>query len=308
VPEIVSASRRTDVPAFHARWLANRVRAGFCHWVHPYTGRVCRVSLRPEDVHGFVLWTRDPGPLLRHLAVLEATGRPLFFHFTITGEGPPVESHNPPRAVALRRFEELAARVGPAAIQWRYDPILLADERSADEHRRRFAELAGRLAGQTERCTISFVDFYGKTERNLAPIETARGWPFRRPAPDEKRQLARDLAAIAAERGIAVHSCCDASIVGEGIEAARCVDPAAVARVAGETPPDLPPRPTRKDCGCARSVDVGAYDTCAFGCAYCYAVSSRKTALRRLREADPDDTVLWRPPSLRGVDLATRET
>jgi hypothetical protein len=307
VPEIVSASRRTDLPAFHARWFVNRVREGFCHWVHPYTGQVRRVSLRPDDVRAIVFWTRHPGPLRPYLDELQALGRPLLFQFTITGQGPPVEAHNPPVATALRQFEALARRLGPDAVLWRYDPILFEDGRAAGTHRRRFAALAARLEGMTRRCTISFVDFYGKTERNLAPLEKARGAPYLRPGVEDKRRLAAELGALGAERGMEVLSCCDDSLVGEGVGKSRCVDPEAIGRVAGAPLPPIEARPTRKDCGCVRSVDVGTYDTCAFGCAYCYAVGHPRTARRRIAECDPEDSLLWRPPSLEGVRLEERE-
>lgn len=303
MPEIVSASRRTDVPAFHARWLVGRVRAGFCHWVHPYTATVRRVSLRPEDVTAFVFWTRQPGPLMPHVDALRAAGYPMLFQLTVTGYGPPVESHNPPAETALRHAEELARRLGPDAVLWRYDPIVLSAEMTPAWHVERFGRLAARLEGTTRRCTFSFVDFYGKTERNLAKVEAGAGVRFERPGGEEKRVLARELGAIAGERGMRFLSCCDDSLLGEGVGKSRCVDPDAVGAVRGGNPPDLPARPTRKDCGCVRSVDVGSYDTCAFGCAYCYATGSRETALRRIREADPEDSLLWRPPSLRGRDL-----
>ncbi len=307
MPRIVSASRRTDLPAFHARWFMNRVRAGFCHWVHPFNGQVRRVSLVPDDVIAFVFWTRNPGPLARRFPELQTLDRPLLFHFTVTGEGPPVESHNPPLATALRRFDELSDRLGSDAVLWRYDPILISDRVSADDHLARFEKLAARLEGRTRRCTISFTDFYGKTERNLARLEAAEGIAFRRPPEDEKRNLVRRLAMVAAARGMELVSCCDDSLTGEGVGRSRCIDPAAIARASGGPTPVLAARPTRKGCGCVESVDIGAYDTCAFGCAYCYAVGRRATALRRLREADPDDSVLWRPPALRGVDLTRRE-
>ncbi|HET9887082.1 MAG TPA: DUF1848 family protein, partial [bacterium] len=37
---IVSASRRTDIAAFHSRWFRRRLDEGFCHVMQPYTGRV----------------------------------------------------------------------------------------------------------------------------------------------------------------------------------------------------------------------------------------------------------------------------
>jgi hypothetical protein len=303
---LISASRRTDVPGLHTRWFLNRVRAGFCHVAHPYTARVTRVPLRPADVLAIVFWTRWPGPLLPHLEALRAEGYAMTFQLTVNGYGPPLEARNPPPERALAAAEEIARRLGPDAVQWRYDPVLLGGEWTAARHRARFTRLAARLEGITRRCTFSFVDFYGKTERNLAPIEAAAGVPFERPGPEEKRALAVELAALAAERGMSLRSCCDDSLVGGPVAKARCVDPDVAEAVAGRKLPALPAAPTRKDCGCARSVDIGTYDTCAFGCAYCYAVGSRATARRRLREADPRDSILWRPPSLRGADLDAR--
>lgn len=304
---LVSASRRTDVPAFHSRWLLARLAAGYCHWIHPYTGRVTRVALDPERVLGLVLWTRNPRPLLPHVRRLRDEGYALVFQFTINGYGPPIESHNPPLPAQLRAAVALAEALGQDAVLWRYDPILLDAEWTPDRHVRRFAELAARLEGVTRRCTFSFVDFYGKTTRNLARVESERGAVFDRPGLADKRALAARLAEIAAQRGMRLLSCCDDGLVGRGVGKSRCVDPAAVEAVRGSPLPAIPARPTRKDCGCVASVDIGAYDTCAFGCAYCYAVSRRETALRRLAACDPADSVLWRPPALRGIDLASRE-
>jgi Domain of unknown function (DUF1848) len=303
---IVSASRRTDVPGFHARWFLGRVRAGWCHWIHPYTAQVRRVSLAPGDVRAFVFWTRRPGPLLRHLPGLAADGYPMLFQLTINGYGPPLESHNPPVAAAVEQAERIAALLGPDAVLWRFDPILLSAELTEAWHLARFRALAGRLAGITRRCTISYVDRYGKTRRNLAPLEAAQGRPFDDPPLERKRFLAAALADEAARHGIAVLSCCDDALVHGTVGKARCIDPDAVDAVGGDAR-GLPAAPSRKDCGCVRSVDVGTYDTCAFGCRYCYAVSSRRAALARLRNADPADSLLWRPPSLRGADLAARE-
>lgn len=48
--KIISASRRTDIPAFYSNWLINRIQEGFCHWINPFGGQVYRVSLEPSDV------------------------------------------------------------------------------------------------------------------------------------------------------------------------------------------------------------------------------------------------------------------
>jgi len=64
---IVSASYRTDIPAFYADWFMRRLAAGYCRVSNPYGGGDYEVLLTPEAVDGFVFWTRNMRPLLRHL-------------------------------------------------------------------------------------------------------------------------------------------------------------------------------------------------------------------------------------------------
>ena len=148
---VISASRRTDLPAFYSSWFLNRLRAGFCHWLSPFGGRVHRVSLRTEDCLALVLWTRDPRPLLRHLD--ELTAYRFYFHFTICGYPREIESHSPPDGVAVAAFRELARAIGPDRVFWRYDPIVVSDGICpASYHVSRFERLADALAGSTRRC------------------------------------------------------------------------------------------------------------------------------------------------------------
>ena len=50
-PKIISASRRTDIPAFYAEWFINRVKAGYCLVPNPYNRKqVSRVSLAQNDI------------------------------------------------------------------------------------------------------------------------------------------------------------------------------------------------------------------------------------------------------------------
>ena len=64
---IVSASYRTDIPAFCAGWFMRRLAAGHCRVANPYGGGAYQVSLTPDAVDGFVLWTRNSRPLLPDL-------------------------------------------------------------------------------------------------------------------------------------------------------------------------------------------------------------------------------------------------
>src|SRR4051812_49265124 len=88
---IVSASYRTDIPAFYAAWFMARLRAGFCAIANPYGGGTHRLSLAPEAVEGFVFWTRNLRPLLRHLDEIRRVA-PFTVQFTLTGYPRALES------------------------------------------------------------------------------------------------------------------------------------------------------------------------------------------------------------------------
>jgi hypothetical protein len=298
--KIISASRRSDIAAFYSRWLLRRLEEGYCEWIHPFTGRLERVSLHPEDCLCIVFWTRNPAPLLPALGDLEASGHVPCFHFTVTGYPKPLESHNPGLDLSLRRLRELAERVGPESIIWRYDPIVVSSLTPAAFHLEHFASIAQRLEGLIRRVYFSFVDPYGKTRKNFERLSREHGVRFFEPDASGRRDLALRLRDIAARRGMTLHACCEDELVGEGVEKGRCIDLDAIRRLRPDALEPLKRRPTRAGCGCTESVDIGAYDTCTFGCSYCYATRSREAALARLREHDPDDTVLWRPQRLRG--------
>jgi len=80
---IISASRRTDIPAFYAAWFINRVRAGYCAVPNPFNHKqVSYVSLHPQDVEVIVFWTRHARPLIPHLKELDQSGYRSCFQYT----------------------------------------------------------------------------------------------------------------------------------------------------------------------------------------------------------------------------------
>jgi hypothetical protein len=303
---IISCSRRTDVPAFYTPWLLDRLRAGYCHTFNPFGGQVYRVSLAPEDCLALVFWTRNPAQLLPHLAELDARGYRYYFHFTILGYPAAIDTHNPALTASLDTFRRLSERISPRRVRWRYDPILLSTLTHPEYHLERFAAIARALEGYTEHCTFAFVDFYSKTIHNLQRVSQRTGIQFYRPALEEQQALAGRLAAIAAAHGMSLNSCCDDALLVNGVRKNHCIDPALVRELAPSAEALPAFKPTRTDCGCLASVDIGVYDTCVFGCTYCYATHSRAVALRNRRAHDPADSVLWRPARLRGQDLDAR--
>ncbi len=280
---LISASRRTDLPAFYAPWFMERIRAGTASWINPFNGRTAAVSLDPREVAAIVFWTRNFAPMLPHLPEMEGRGHRFLIQFTITMLPRVYETHVPAGNAALAQFRKLSDRLGPDRVLWRYDPILITPEIGPDFHLRAFESLAARLEGATRQCSISFAQIYGKVRRNFARSHL----PLPAPDLEVRRSLAARLGEAGARRRIEVKACCSDDLLGPAVGKARCVDREQVQRLWPGLPVDAAPAPTRPGCGCSRSYDVGAYDTCLHGCLYCYATRARETAGVRHGEHDP---------------------
>jgi hypothetical protein len=158
---IISASRRTDIPAFYAEWMVNRVRAGFCTVPNPFNRhQVSCVSLRPEDVDAIVFWTRNPRPLIPRLGELDHCGLRYYFQFTILGYPRELDPKSPSVGAAVEAFKDLSGRLGPRRVIWRYDPLIFTSLTTAGFHRENYGRLAEALRGHTRRSVVSVVDIY----------------------------------------------------------------------------------------------------------------------------------------------------
>ncbi|MDR3515560.1 MAG: DUF1848 domain-containing protein [Azospirillaceae bacterium] len=282
---ILSASYRTDIPAFYAAWFLNRFRAGRVRVKNPYGGQPIELALR-DGVDGYVFWTRNIGPFQDALGALCQAGLPFVVQYTVTGYPRALETAigDPARSIAL--IHELAQRHGRRSVVWRYDPILITDLTPPDWHRQNFAVLARGLEGATDEVVISFAQLYRKTLRNLNLAAHAHGFRWHNPEPAPKRALARDLAAIARDHGMVLTLCTQPDLIAADLPAARCIDRERLSDQAGRMI-TARTKGNRPGCLCAESRDIGDYDSCPHGCVYCYAVSSRETAKARLQAHDP---------------------
>ncbi len=286
-PQVVSVSRRTDIPAWYAEWFMNRVRAGYAQYRNPFGGQMHEVSLRPEDVMAFVFWSRNYAPLLPYLSELDERGFGGYFHFTLTDYGAPLEPYAPPTEKMIDVFHELARRYSPKHLLWRFDPMIFSAQMPPDRMLERFERLAERLKGATERCYISVVDDYRKVRKNVGTL-VEQGFFGEQPEQETMQAFAAQLVEIARVRGIGLHACCETIFSGiDGIRQAHCIDPLLLAQLFPAKFHALRPAPTREGCGCFASRDIGAYDTCIHGCVYCYANASHTNALARFKAHDP---------------------
>jgi hypothetical protein len=299
---IVSASRRTDIPAFYARWLLERLRAGFCVVQNPFNPAQQRtISLRPEDVEALVFWTKNPAPLLPALPEIDARGHRYYFQFTLNDYPAVLEPGLPPLAERLASFAALARRLGRERVVWRYDPIVISSQTGFRFHRERFEALCQALVPHTARVMVSVVHYYRKTRRNLLRLSSA-GLVVDEQAGEslEMLELLATLASTARRHGIEIFSCAsERNLRALGIAPGRCIDGELLERLFGLQGPWRKDPGQRPACGCVASQDLGAVNTCLHGCTYCYATVNREAALARHRVHDPASPMLappWRTP------------
>lgn len=302
---IVSASYRTDIPAFYGNWFVNRLRAGFCRTINPYDRRVAILPLTREAVDGFVFWTRNLAPFLPALAETCRLGFPFYVQYTLTGYPREIETSVPPPERGIAHMRALAARHGSRAVVWRYDPILLTSLTPPAWHRANFASLARAIRGSSDEVVVSFAHMYLKTRRNLDLAARRSGFTWNDPADEEKRALAADLAAIAAQHRLRLTICSQPQYESDGIPGAACIDAARLSDLAGR-PIAAAERGNRPGCRCAASRDIGDYDSCPHGCTYCYAVRSPALAKRRFKTHRANHEVLVPPEGANATPLRTR--
>ncbi|HEX4591883.1 MAG TPA: DUF1848 domain-containing protein, partial [Gemmataceae bacterium] len=289
------ASYKTDIPTFYGDWFINRLRAGYCKTLNPYNRHVIRVSLRPEDVAGFVFWTKNLGPFLGHLAEVYNRGFPFVVQHTINGYPRVLEQAVVDPAKSVEHVRRVAETYGPRVCVWRYDTIIRSSMTPREFHVETFSRLAKSLEGTTDEVVVSFAHIYRKTLRNMEQAATEHGFEWSDPTDDWKRDLLSQLTVIAAAHNIRLTVCSQPQFVAPGCGEARCVDAMRLADVGG-TALKARLKGNRPECGCYEARDIGEYDTCPHGCVYCYAVQDRLLARDRYLQHNPSSESLFPLP------------
>ncbi len=282
---IISASRRTDIPAFYTDWFIERLYSGFLFVRNPYSSKISRVSLASSDIHSIVFWSKNFTPLLEKLERIERVTKNLFFHHTITGAPKELEPHTPERTEALKDLVYLSKKFSPEHVVWRFDPVVVTNRYPLEHYEEVFSDCAARLKGSVRTCYVSFVHPYKKVLENFKRHSKERIIEV----PDhEKRAFAEKLAAVAERSGIKIFTCCNDVLLSEKIGKGSCINGARLSKLFNDRSAPIEPRPTRKGCACTGSIDIGSYNTCPHGCLYCYANSDRKGAVKACKEHRPE--------------------
>ena len=269
--QVISASRRTDLPRWYLPWLKAALQEGAATVRLPYGG-LRTVSLRPADVHTLVLWSKDYSRLLADRELRDLLGRydQVVAHLTVTGLGAgPLEPQAPPPKVALAQLPSLVALCGsPQRVAVRFDPIVHWKAGGRIQSNLAWAERVFRTCVQNEIHDIrtSFATLYGKVLR--------RRVNWHDPSSEERQRIAAELRDLARLCRVDLASCSDPSLEAAGIPRAPCIDGARLTALhpQGEIASTRRDRGQRAHCRCTESVDIGSYTMrCPGGCLYCYA-------------------------------------
>ena len=263
---IISVSRRTDIPAFHAEWFMNRIDEGYALVRNPSVKNlVYRVPLdvRSCDLIAFI--TKNPKPMIGNLERLQDDGYRMHFQVTINPYGKKLEQNVPDPDEVSGSFRKVSEIIGKDRMMWRYDPIIFSDMYDIDFHIGKFESLCSSLEGYTERCCFNFLDYYSMNADNL------REFSFVRYDSESIREFVSCLVKIAERYNISLIHCSN-EFENIGVINDGCLGKNTMSRL--NIPYELPSSPVRKGCKCVKTVDIGEYDTCNHNCRYCYANSS----------------------------------
>lgn len=265
---VISASRRTDIPAFYMKWLEYHIRQGFVDVRNPVMkDRTYRVSLLPEEVHTIVLWSKNFRPFLDSSLSHSESFR-WYFNFSLV-DCPEWEIGVPPLPDRLHQVREICRRWSPQHINWRFDPIIFWDQ--GKKHNLSpfpsLCDFMGELG--VPRCTFSFVTWYSKVKKRVQE----RNRNFYDPPLEQKREILSKLNCFTQARNMTLESCCNDELLSvPGVIRGSCIPGTRLAALAGENCSLARDTSQRKDCGCTKSADIGSYAmSCPHGCLYCYA-------------------------------------
>jgi hypothetical protein len=281
-PTVISASRRTDIPAFYMDDFMRRVDRGYFEVINPYNQKKREVSAKPGDVHTLVFWSKNYGPFLDkgYGDELKSRGYHLFFNFTLNSETRLLEPMMPSLDHRLEQMEALCSRFGPASVVWRFDPICFytGKDGGIKNNLADFSIIADKAeAWGIKRCITSFLDIYPKIKQRTAHMP---GFAFVDPDMTEKISVVLKLESCLIEKNMELFLCCEKEVMDllpeiSTVKSASCVPNFLLMEMFGgklSLQKDYGQR-IKNGCGCRTSVDIGSYkrEPCGHHCLYCYA-------------------------------------
>jgi len=253
---IISASRRSDIPAFFGEYFIKALKSKQFKTVNPFNRKVKIIDFEYKDIDGIVFWTKNPKNFLKYIGTIKNMDIPFYFQFTLNNYPEYIEPELPDIYHRIDILKELYENIYPRKIIWRYDPIILSEEFPSNFHKENFSFLIENLSPYIHHVTVSVLTLYRKIRKNFTNLITDR---------DKLGNLLKNLYDIADYYGKKLDVCCFHNT--ENVPAAKCVD----ISLLNNKRKSKRDNGQRKACNCDKSIDIGYYGTCKHKCLYCYA-------------------------------------
>lgn len=282
---IINVSGRTDIVNYYPDWLFTRFEEGYVFSRNSlFQNSVRRYELVPEKVDCVVFGSKNYKPVINRIHKITEKFN-TYFNYTITAYGKDIEPRVPDIETSMMTFLELSEVVGKERIAWRYDPILLTEKYTIEQHLKTFEHIASRLSGHFDRCIFSFVEMYKKHKTNLPeliPLST-----------EDMDQIAKGIGKVACEYGFILQTCGPQEDYERyGIETSGCVTLDILGKANGIQFRSLKHKGFRNGCHCIESRDIGALNSCLNGCKYCYANRNDELPLENYARHDLSSPLL----------------
>jgi len=136
-------------------------------------------------------------------------------------------------------------------------------------HLETFSRIVRSLSDSVDRVVISFIDMYSRVEEQTSHCGILE------PQEATVAEVSKGISQIAESNGLTIQSCAEKKPLEKyGIMPGACIDPEMVSRAGGKILGGGKDPVQRKLCKCIKSRDIGVYNTCLFGCRYCYATKN----------------------------------
>jgi hypothetical protein len=274
--QIISASRRTDIPAFYMKEIVQSMLDGHIFVTNQY-GTTTNISLSPDDVKCYVWWSKDYKNWLEEYK----TNKKLFsktkhmFNFTITGGDNLEKGVRSTLDERLDQVKELSELFGAESIKYRFDPIVVYVDIKTKERKdnlEHFTKIIKTISNYgVKDIIIAFCIPYKKVCSRMKK----RGKMMVDLSIDEKKEILDKLIKITDKYNMKIFACCSSGIIGykNKIFPSKCVDGGAIEKILDEPlTTNIKDKGQREECNCAVSKDIGSYSMkCGHSCDYCYA-------------------------------------
>jgi len=275
--QVISASRRTDIPAFYMDDVVEALKkkqidvSALCKTQHTL------VSLDPKIVKMIVWWSKDYSNWIEKYK----ENKKLFdkyyhmFNFTLTG-GDELETGI--GSTLDERFDQvkyLSKHFSPKSIIIRFDPIVYYKIIGKDKilnNMGKFEEIMKTISKfGIDRIVFSFCIAYPKVVNRFKK----RGKVLVELSVEKKKEIIDDMIKICDGFNIRLETCCNTGLVGykKKVFASACVNGDIIEELIGEKlEKNTKDKAQRKECNCCVSKDIGSYMMkCKHNCDYCYA-------------------------------------